>query len=50
MYVGIAIHTKRPSSWLHSTIICDWILENGSKSHMKSGIFLHVFNDISIYA
>ena len=30
--------------------ICDRILENSSKSHMKSGVFLHVFNDISIYA
>ena len=29
---------------------CDRILENSSKSHMKSGVFLHVFNDISIYA
>ena len=28
----------------------DQILENGSKSHMKSSVFLHVFNDISIYA
>ena len=28
----------------------DQILENSSKSHMKSGVFLHVFNDISIYA
>ena len=25
-------------------------VENSSKSHMKSGVFLHVFNDISIYA
>ena len=32
-----------------SLIICDWILENGSKSHMKSSVFLHVFNDISTY-
>ena len=30
--------------------ICDWILENSSKSHMKSSVFLHVFNDISNYA
>ena len=29
--------------------ICDRILENSSKSHMKSGVFLHVFNDIYIY-
>ena len=29
---------------------CDRILENSSKSHMKSSVFLHVFNDISIYA
>ena len=28
---------------------CDWILENSSKSHMKSSVFLHVFNDISTY-
>ena len=31
-------------------VICDRILENNSKSHMKSGVFLHVFNDISIHA
>ena len=30
--------------------ICDWILENSSKSHMKSSVFLYVFNDISTYA
>ena len=30
--------------------ICDQILENSSKSHMKSSVFLHVFNDISTYA
>ena len=30
-------------------IKCDWILENSSKSHMKSSVFLHVFNDISTY-
>ena len=30
--------------------ICDRILENSSKSHMKSSVFLHVFNDISIYS
>ena len=29
---------------------CDRILKSSSKSHMKSGVFLHVFNDISIYA
>ena len=29
---------------------CDWILENSSKSHMKSSVFLHVFNDISTNA
>ena len=29
--------------------ICDRILENSSKSHMKSSVFLHVFNDISTY-
>ena len=29
--------------------ICDQILENSSKSHMKSSVFLHVFNDISTY-
>ena len=27
---------------------CDWIWKT-SKSHMKSNVFLHVFNDISIY-
>ena len=32
---------------LYDFVKCDWILENGSKSHMKSGIFLHIFNDIS---
>ena len=31
------------------TVICDWILENSSKSHMKYSVFLHVFNDISTY-
>ena len=30
-------------------IICDRILENSSKSHMKSKVFLHVFNDIFTY-
>ena len=30
--------------------ICDWILENSSKSHMKSSVFLYVFNNISTYA
>ena len=29
--------------------ICDRILENNSKSHIKSSVFLHVFNDISTY-
>ena len=33
-----------------SKAICDWILENSSKSQMKSSVFLHVFNDISPYA
>ena len=28
---------------------CDRTLENSSKSHMKSSVFLHVFNDISTY-
>ena len=37
-------------SLLHDYIyICDRILENSSKSHMKSSVFLHVFNDISTY-
>ena len=27
--------------------ICDRILENSFKSHMKSSVFLHVFNDIT---
>ena len=31
-------------------IKCDWILGKSSKSDMKSGVFLHVFKDISIYA
>ena len=30
--------------------ICDRILENGSKSHIKSSVFQHVFNYISTYA
>ena len=34
---------------LESFTICDQILENSSKSHMKSSVFLHVFNDISTY-
>ena len=29
--------------------LCDQILENSSKSHMKSSVFLYVFNDISTY-
>ena len=33
----------------YATYICDRILENISKSHMKSSVFLHVFNDISTY-
>ena len=32
-----------------SDMICDRILENSSKSHMKFSVFLHVFNDISTY-
>ena len=28
---------------------CDRILENSSKSYLKSSVFLHVFNDISNY-
>ena len=31
-------------------IICERILRNGSKSHMKNNVFLHAFNDISSYA
>ena len=31
-------------------IICNRISENGSKSHMKSSVFLHIFNYISTYA
>ena len=30
--------------------ICDRILENSYKSHMKSSVFLYVFNDIFAYA
>ena len=37
----------QPIVYLH--IICDRILENSSKSHMKSSVFLHVFNDIFTY-
>ena len=40
MYMNVYVHE----------CICDWILENSSKSHMKSSVFLHVFNDISTYA
>ena len=29
--------------------VCDQILENSSKSHIKSSVFLHVFNDIFTY-
>ena len=37
-------------SYAHSyTCICDWILENSSKSHIKYSVFLHVFNDIYTY-
>ena len=36
--------------YMISVRICDQILENSSKSHMKSSVFLHVFNDISTYA
>ena len=35
--------------WKLRKMICDRILENSSKSHKKSGVFLHVFNDISTY-
>ena len=31
------------------SVNCDQILKNISKSHMKSSVFLHVFNDISTY-
>ena len=34
---------------MHEYYNCDRILENSSKSHMKSSVFLHVFNDISTY-
>ena len=30
--------------------ICDRISENGSKSHMKSSVFQHIFSYISTYA
>ena len=40
----------KPSYIENLTYVCDQILENTFKSHMKSGVFLHVFNDISIYA
>ena len=38
---------KMAEQYIHT--ICDQILENSSKSHMKSSVFLHVFNDISTY-
>ena len=31
---------------MYSMTICDQILENSSKSHMKYNVFLHVFDDI----
>ena len=34
-------------SYQNEDMICDQILENGSKSHMKSIVFQHVFNFIS---
>ena len=45
----LTIHTHNiDHGYLESTKInCDQILENSSKSHMKSNVFLHVFNDIS---
>ena len=49
-YHGLSIDNIRPMDWKHITcahIICDRILENSSKSHTKSSVFLHVFNDIS---
>ena len=36
--------------YIYIQIICDRILENSSKSHMKSSVFLNLFNDISTYA
>ena len=37
--------------WTWSMLsICDRISENGSKSHMKSIVFLHIFNCISTNA
>ena len=35
---------------MQSIIVCDRISENGSKSHMKSSVFQHIFNYISTYA
>jgi len=29
--------------------VCYWILENSSKSHMKYGIFMHVFLLLHVY-
>ena len=37
-YVCLFMHTN------DCFIICDRILENSSKSHIKSSVFLHVFN------
>ena len=50
----MADHTKEKASTCTSNprqggTIFDRILENSSKSHMKSNVFLHVFNDISTY-
>ena len=43
---SLSIKTQTKASDIE---ICDRILENGSKSHMKSSVFLYVFNDISTY-
>ena len=44
----IVIHYTK---YIHYPVMlkCDRISENGSKSHMKSIVFLHIFNCISTY-
>ena len=43
-------HTHTSTCTYIYIYICDRILENGSKSHMKSSVFQHIFNYASTYA
>ena len=52
IHIRPEVQTPEPQYFLPSQFTinnCDRILENSSKSHMKSNVFLHVFNDISTY-